>query len=325
MSELPGPFTILKLDSIPEEERHAHWLELRKQGIGGSDAAAVLGISKWSSPLTVWLEKTGRKEPADLSSNQAVEWGKRLEDPIAEKFADEHPGMLVERPSGMYRSTDHPHMLANVDRALVDIDRRFGILEVKTAGLYSESAWDDGVPVHYLAQVTHYLAVTGYSVAYVAVLIGGQDYRDYRIERDEDDIADLVRLETDFWELVESDTEPEIIGSPDEGETLLGQHPSSDDDMVPLDRDTFALVLDYQNAAERIKEIEMMKTQTANKLKAFIGDAKGAEDECVRVIWSRSTTTTTDKKRLESEHPGLLADYQTTKPRDGGLKITERK
>jgi putative phage-type endonuclease len=196
---------------------HEEWLELRQLGVGGSDAAAVLGLSPYKTNFALWEEKTGLRAPEDLSDNEAVHWGNVLEEPVAQEFA-RRTGRKVRRVNAMLRHPEHPFMLANIDREIVAEDGgKPEILECKTAGHWAANSeqWGptdtDLVPAPYLVQTMHYLAVTGRDRARIAALIGGQELRLYTVERNEDLIAALIEREREFWHAVETRTAPAII------------------------------------------------------------------------------------------------------------------
>lgn len=302
------------------------WREFRKQGIGGSDAGVVLGVNPWKSPLELWLEKTGRQEPEDISGKEAVEWGNRLESAIAQKFADLHPEYSVEETHATFVSEERPFMHANIDRQLQDLNTgALGILEVKTAGARSDKDWVFGPPDHYIAQVTHYLAVTGYEFAYIAVLIGGQEYREYEIARDEEDISILIDREEGFWGMVQDGILPKLVGRGDEGRALASIYPEDDGEyrrLSDIDHpeifERFQLAADKKAIEERIKELD-------NEIRALIKDSKGVETESMRVTWVRSESARLDSKRLKKEMPELYEKYQTVGLRDGGLRFSPAK
>ena len=160
------PFNLYVMDNDDE------WLDFRSKGIGGSDVAAIMGISKYRSPVEVWMEKRGLKEPADLSDKEAVEWGNRLESIVRDKFAEMHPELMVMELPASLVSHNRPWAHANLDGCVKDEHGDWGVLEIKTVGKNREKDWADGVPDYYLTQVTHYLSVTGWKYAWVAALIG---------------------------------------------------------------------------------------------------------------------------------------------------------
>ena len=312
------PYTAVTLKDRQE------WLEHRKRGIGGSDAAAAIGLSRYRSPLDVWMDKTGRAEPKDLSDNDAVRWGTILEGPIADYFAERHPELKVRRRNATYVSKSATFMLANIDRLLTDKDGNKGILEVKTAGHYMDKDWQDGPPLEYYTQVSHYLAVTGFSFVWVAVLIGGRDYREYLIERDDGDITRLIELERKFWGFVEFDQMPEVTGMEDEGNALASLYSPDNGDIMPLDGLLKKAFADYQRALTEIKAFTKDKDLAASQIKALLGNSRGAENEYHRITWTRSERTTFHARRFQKEHPDLIEGYLTTRPYDGGLRVTEK-
>ena len=116
-------------------------VEERRNYIGGSDIAAVMGMSRWKTQLQLWLEKTGEAEPADLSKVEAVQLGSELEEFVAQKFAKE-TGKQVRKQSKMYVHKDYPYMAAHIDRLITGTDE---ILECKTCGSYKEDEWAEVV------------------------------------------------------------------------------------------------------------------------------------------------------------------------------------
>ena len=177
------------------ENDHAKWLETRNAGIGGSDASVIMGLNPYKSPYQLWLEKTGQAEAPDLSGNQYIYWGHKNESNIADWFM-ETTGKKV-RKLGTLRSRAHPFMLANVDRAVMGEESG---LEIKTAGVSQAKKWKgDEIPDAYYCQCLHYLAVTGASRWYIAVLIGGNEALYKTVERNEEDIKALIQAEADFW------------------------------------------------------------------------------------------------------------------------------
>jgi putative phage-type endonuclease len=181
------------------------WLEVRRTGIGSSDAAAAVGLNPYQSQLELWMLKPGKGDlvPAidPLDDTSPMFWGTLLE-PIVAAHYTKRTGNKVRRVNAILQHPEHAWMLANVDREVVgagDVQ----ILECKTAGIHGARLWRDGVPEYVQLQVMHQLAVTGHQAADVAVLIGGQELRIFRIERDEALIARLIALEQEFWERVQ--------------------------------------------------------------------------------------------------------------------------
>lgn len=313
------PYTLIKYDS------HDDWLSLRNTGIGGSDAGVILGVNPYKSLLALWLEKTGIQEPDDLSDNSAVYWGSTLEHAIRIHVIRQHNNWVIRNKNMMLRSEKHPFMVANLDGTIKDERGRKGVLEIKTAGGYAAKSWEDGVPDYYLAQVTHYLAVTGWDFALVAVLIGGQDYREYIVERDEEDIKALVELERTFWEMVTSKTEPAISGLSCDKAYLQDKHPQSNGEYIASSFDDEQALEQLEEIKAKIKALSNTKSELENRIKQSIGDNAGLITPTHKITWSRTQSVTLDKKALEQDLGEKIAQYQKTAFKDMGLRASKRK
>lgn len=182
------------------------WLQERQNGIGGSDAPAVLGLSKWRTPLQVYLEKRGEAEPQ--AESEPMRWGTRLEPLVRQEYAD-RTGEVVRLPDGLLRHPKYPWMLATID-GVTDSQRLVEIKTARTAEGWGEPGTDE-VPQAYLIQVQHYLAVTALPVADVAVLIGGQDFRLYEVPADRELQDMIVEQEAEFWRRVQDGTPPDPV------------------------------------------------------------------------------------------------------------------
>ncbi|MGC3963620.1 MAG: YqaJ viral recombinase family protein [Rhodocyclaceae bacterium] len=286
------------------------WLSARNAGIGSSDAAAALGLSPYKSPLELWLEKTGRRTPEDISEKDAVFWGSTLEPIIASVYA-QRSEQRVHRVNALLQHPQHPFMLANLDRAAGSD----GILEIKTAGHHSAHLWEDGVPDAYHCQVVHQLAVTGKAWADVAVLIGGQDFRVYRIARNEAEIAALIERESTFWRHVQSDVAPDPDGSESAGRSLSWLYPRDAGQTVdcsdsPSLNRVFQDLLSLRRQREQLEFLEATYKQT---LQAAMGSATAAVFAGGKVSWKTSRDSNgTDIKRLLADHPQLARQYAIT-------------
>ncbi|MDE7212886.1 MAG: YqaJ viral recombinase family protein [Lachnospiraceae bacterium] len=195
------------------------WLKLRRTGIGGSDAGAVCGLNPYSSPMKVYHDKTcPQTEDAD---NESIRQGRDLEEYVAQRFM-EATGLKVRRSNYMYRSVEHPFMLADIDRLVVGEDAG---LECKTASAYSTDKWKNGaIPVHYIIQCYHYMAVTGRRAWYIVVAILGKEFLYRKLVWDEELIRQMVGVEERFWmNHVMKGTMPEVDGS-DACDAVLAQY-----------------------------------------------------------------------------------------------------
>jgi putative phage-type endonuclease len=281
------------------------WLEYRKQGIGGSDAAAILGINPWKTPMDVWLEKTGEfeDEPRD---NEKMYWGNVLEDVVAKEFSI-RTGLRVRRRNAILKHKKHNFMIANVDRLV--IGHKAG-LECKTAGHYASDDWEMGVPEFYQAQVQHYMAVTGYEAWYVAVLIAGQEFKFFKLTRDNQFIKDMIDAERDFWQKVQNMTPPPIDGTKASCELIKRLYPKSEKDKeIQLPYEAYQLIQQYEQASVSVKQAQLLKDEAANKLKEMLGTAEKGFIHDRQVSWSSVYQERLDSNALKKDHPAIYNNY----------------
>ena len=312
-----GPLTAgleaVRVDALDR----ASWLALRRRGLGGSDAAAVVGRSKWSSPYVVWAEKTGRLP--DAPDTEAMRLGRDLEDYVARRFT-ELTGKRVRRLPLLLRSPRYPFALADVDRAVMG--ERAG-LECKTTSTPDARPFREGFPAQYRDQCLHYLAVTGWDRWYLAVLVLGRGFFVYTLERDEAEITALMEAERRFWtEHVVAGKAPEPDASEATAAALGRLYPQSAEKAAPLGEYAEALE-DYSRLRAEKKALEGRMAETENRLKAALGDAERGETGRFTVTWRTQKRQTLQAKALEQAHPDLDLKpfYRETATRV--LKITE--
>ena len=298
------------------------WLAVRQQGIGGSDAAAAVGLNPYQSMLELWMIKTGRQQPdADpqmdaLQSDDShpMYWGKVLE-PIVAQHYQSRTGHKVRRINATLQHPDIPWMIANVDYR-VSGSPDVAILECKTAGEFGARLWNEGVPYYIQIQVQHQLAVTGEQAADVAVLICGQRLKIYRIHRDDGIIASLIELEREFWHYVETDTPPPADGSDSAQQALQRLYPR-DSGLVIDWQDNEVLSAAFDALLEVRTELEVCQQQEdvlKQRIQQAMGDASQAVFARGAVSWKRSKDSISlDSKRLLKDQPQLLEQYGVTR------------
>lgn len=206
------------------------WLEERKTGIGGSDAAAVIGMSPYKTNVDLFRIKTGLKVDT-VSSNNAMKYGKAAEKPLYDLFVLDYPQYECSREEyKIKRHKDYPFILGTLDGELIERDTgRRGVLEIKTTEILKSShreKWDNRIPDNYFIQVLHYLIVTEYDFAVLKAQLktkwidaNGREevrcnIRHYHLERNDflADIDLLLREEIKFWnEYVIPRKEPNLI------------------------------------------------------------------------------------------------------------------
>ena len=280
------------------------WLELRRKGIGGSDAPAGAGVSKWKSSLEVYLEKIGQIDKRD--ETESIYWGERLEEIVAEEF-QLRSGKKVRRKRCVCQSSKNPFMIANIDREVVA--ERAG-LECKTTSVFNANNWDlDHVPDDYMLQCQHYMEVMDWDYIYLAVLIGGQKFRWMRVEKDPDLIGQLVSIERDFWRRVESKDPPPVDGSKAATDILNFLYGDTGEGVIDLPEESHGWVLDYFEFSQEEKMAKEQKDEASNRLKNLLKDNREGRIKNFKVIWQPVTTQRLNTSRIKSELPDLYEKY----------------
>lgn len=298
---------------------HEEWKALRHQYIGGSDAAAVVGMNAWVSPYALWAEKTGRLPGFD--GNLATEVGTYLEEFVAQKFAQE-TGKKVRKSNLSWFNDEYPWAIANIDREIVGEDAG---LEIKTTSELNLTKFKNGeFPANYYCQCMHYMAVTGKARWYLAVLIGNREFKWFTIERDEDEISALMGAEREFKKLVDSDTPPMADGSSSTADTLSALYPTSTDETIGIG--SFERELDnYFRLKKQLDEIAETIDGIANRIKAHLCECERGEGEKYKVSWKTQSRSTFDSKSFIKDHPQVDVSkyYKTTNTRP--FKVTQKK
>jgi len=322
-----------------DEHSNARWLELRTHGIGGSEVAALAGLNPWKSPLAVYLEKTG--QGMETPDNEAMEAGRDLEPVILKRLQRNLPKLaemgvntdglptngIVVPGSALYRSSDHPLMLATLDGFLCDADNpETGIfentlshepiagIEAKTCGERSAHQWDEGVPDYYLTQVYHYMAVTGLRIFLVPVLIGGREFKVFRVDYDEEVCNRLIELEEKFWKDHVLARVPPMAGSCDRTALdFMFPASSTKPEPVSLPDEAEAILQAFLRAREEEKAQGLAKDCAANRLKQMMGDAETAFCGTERISWKAQVTKRLDSDRLKRERPEIVKEFTVEK------------
>lgn len=284
------------------------WLELRKQGLGGSDAGTVLGFNKYKSAFELYQEKIGEYE--SVVDSEAAYWGNVQEDTIAQEFA-KRTGKKVRRMNKFLVHPEHEFMNANLDRVIVG---EKAILECKTASEYLREAWEgEDIPATYLCQVHHYLAVTGYEKAYIAVLIGGNKFVWKEVERDEEFIQILIEREKDFWENhVLAQIPPPIDGSDAASALLKKMYPQDDGTAIMLTKEDETVLDAIEALTDEIKQLETQKKEYENQIKLKLETASEAHSPRHKLTFKTVVSNRIDSKRLKEEVPEVYEKF--TKP-----------
>ena len=163
----------MSLEKIKLKHGSIDWLEFRKTGLGGSDAAAILGLSPFKTNVEVWEEKVGLRDPEDISDKPQVVYGTAAEDMLVKLFALDYPQYKVRQDKQtVYR---RGFMFASLDAELTEKETKAqGFLEIKTTEVHSAAMlqkWDGRVPDYYYAQILHYFVTLGWTFAWLKVQI----------------------------------------------------------------------------------------------------------------------------------------------------------
>jgi putative phage-type endonuclease len=284
------------------------FLKMRKSGLGASDAAPALGLSKWGSPFSVWADKT--TEEVDGSETEGQKWGRRLEEPIMLGVAQDN-GIPVRRFPFMLRSKQYPFMTANLD----GISRRSNV-EVKMVDRFAAPEWDNGqVPMWYTVQGQHSNLVTGHEGTHFFALIGGNDQRVVYVPRNDDLIENLIKAERKFWELVQSLTPPEadaLAATTDALKRVYGNPDAGSE--VELPPEAIALAANRKASKEAIKEHQEIIDGIENQFRLWLGNAETGKVGDISVVsWKHGTR----KGYLVPEWSGRTFNFPKPKPPKG--------
>ena len=225
------------------------WHTLREKRIGGSDIGAILGVNKYKSIIDVYIDKT---EGISFEGNESTYWGHIHESTIMKEFGKRHKEFIVYQAP--YSVIDD-FLIANLDGVLKDKENgEYGVLEIKTTNAFNYKDWDgDVVPQYYYAQVQHYLMLTGYKFAYIAVLIGGNHYKDFKIERNEEDIELIRNKATEFYQ---ENLLKKIPPMPDGSDAYMNHLKKK---AMEIENDEVRELPEFEEIAIRIKELARQK------------------------------------------------------------------
>jgi putative phage-type endonuclease len=315
------------------DKTEEEWLEIRKGGIGGSDAGTICGVNKYKSPYALWTEKT-KIVPTTFTGNDATKWGHRLERVVAEAYAEDYNKAVVEWPVIIW-SEKYPWMFANLDFLIVDPSDEFpagevqtwrfeyeppgiqGILEVKTAGIASPGslgAWaNNGIPQSYMLQGYHYGVVADIKDITFAALVGGQGLQVRHMEWDEKVAENLIILEERFWEQVTLEVAPETDGSDATESALSARYPRHEEGKGIEGGETLQQLWNEFSAAKEAAEIaDTQRKSLRAKILEMIGDAEFATVNGIVILSYKASkgVESLDTDRLKKEMPEIWEEFK---------------
>lgn len=284
---------------------HTEWLKWRKKGIGGSDAAAVVGLDKYHSAFDVYADKLGLK--TEMPDNEAMRQGRDLEQYVAKRFM-EATGKKVRRRNAMLQHPEYPFMLADIDRWVVGENAG---LECKTTSILNRAKFSQGeFPPNYYVQCMHYMAVTGAEKWYLAVLVLNKSFHVFEIERNESEIAALIEAEKDFWENhVMKKIPPTPDGSGSTSEVIKQLFPEA------RKREQVAIygyedkIKQYIELDAQIKELTKKRDALKQEIQLEMADAEIGLAHGYIIEWKNQVRQTLDTTRLKKEQPEIYKEY----------------
>ena len=282
------------------------WLEERRKGIGGSDIAAVMGLSPWKTAYQVYQEK--RKEVANWEGNEATDWGKRMEPAIRQWYSDT-TGRSVRVPEKIITHSRYPFMLASIDGFTDDPLRG---LEIKTAR--SVKGWGEPgsneIPDYYILQVQHYMTVTAFPVFDVAVSIGGGSPVLYEVPEDRELQEMIIDACAAFWQRVVDGNPPDAVSFSD-AVARFGK--SAAKGAVIASPGVCLDVADLRAVRDEKAALEAKEEEIKGRLIAVLGDAGDtlvdAGGETLLTYRLANGRKTFDAKAFEKDHPDIYQKY----------------
>lgn len=250
---------------------------IRTQGIGGSEIATAIGMGKYDSPWTLWNRKHGHipgPEPTE-----PMYWGHALEQPIAQRWQQDHPDTPLTNPQLTFRHPQHPWAYASPDR-FAGTD---GMLELKTCGYFERESWADGhMPKAYMIQTQWTLGILGRRWCDTAVLIAGQGYRVIRTHADEGVMRALIAAGSDFWDMVVNGVRP----APDYRDDVTGLYPESAGDVIELTDAAKTAAAEVRTLRPQMKELKEQLDTAKNIVRDEMGDCtEGVVGDKVVATW----------------------------------------
>ena len=273
-AQATGLFDVHRFRQHTKKERESAWHAFRALGVGGSDMSTILGLNPYSTPYDLWLEKTNRQQPEDISGKWAIVKGNALEVELRHRFR-------------------HPLMHASLDGFVYDEESdSWGILEIKTANANrGRTDWHDETgelvaPQYYMAQVTHYMAVTGFTWGVFYADIGESEPVEVRFERDEDDVSAVIHAAEDFWGFVTRDEMPALTGA---DVAKAYPEPSEGIEDMSDSTDLRRLMADYQQTTADLSALKQHKDELQDCILTYIGDHEGVRCGNLQATYKHSS------------------------------------
>jgi putative phage-type endonuclease len=294
----------------------AEWLEYRKDGIGSSEVATILGLNPWETPYLLWRRKKGLDAPKDETF--AMKAGHYLEDAVSQFWADETGREVIKSSAGdwLYKNTEKGFLQASPDRTfwipgMPKNNDNKGILELKTTQMSIDA---DDLPKHWFCQVQYQLGVAELQQGSLAWLCSGREFGYKDIAFVPDFYGWMIEEVERFWtDYIIGNKEPEAISVTDVV-TKYSRH--TDGKIIEVGEDIYQAYSQLKGIKEQLAELEASKDELEAKIKIGFGDAEAISyGGATLATWKAAKDSTKfDAKAYQKEHSELCEPYMVTTP-----------
>ena len=301
------------------------WLRLRQSGIGGSDISAIMGFNPYKTAYDLYHDKIN--DVVEDAQSDAAYWGTILEDVVAKEYALRND-CKVQKVNYMIRHPKFDFALANIDRAVINpaisgnVRLKDGklttdkLLEVKTASEYMKNVWgdeaSDQVPDNYNLQCQWYMGITGVDECDLALLLGGNKYRQYNIKFDSELFEIMIDEAQNFWvNHVLARVEPTPTTLANAKQKYATSTPDSVLNIAFDDDAVIAVVDRYIELKEQEKELKGKLEQAQTDVINLIEDneALTIDGELVMTYKAQKGREIFDKKGCLKAYPQLAEQF----------------
>ncbi len=292
-----------QFEFVKATQRSPEWLELRRQGLGASDMAAVMGVSPYKTPYQLWAEKTGATPPQKVGA--AANRGVILEDAVGQYYEQER-GVKLRKSNGVVRLRKHPRIMASLDRTIVGEPK--GIVEIKTSASPRWSMWP--VPPEVQVQVQTQLGITGSEWCDVVALLGGLVFKIERVHFDPVLWAEIQRAALLFLDAVDSKTPPQLEAL--DAQAFAIATPQGSQEFVEATSDLERVYAQLRETNTELHFIEQKKGSLEIIIKEAIGEKAGLAGNGWTVYWKQARPSEVTDWKMVAQASGALQSVITT-------------
>lgn len=288
---------------VKAQQRSEAWLELRRQGLGASDMAAVMGVSPYKTPYQLWAEKTGATPPQKVGA--AANRGVILEDAVGQYYEQER-GVKLRKSNGIVRLRKHPRIMASLDRTIVGEPK--GLVELKTSSSPRWSMWP--VPPEVVIQTHVQMGITGAEWCDVVALLGGLVFKIERVQFDPVLWAEIQRAALLFLDAVDSKTPPQLEAL--DAQAFAIATPQGSQEFVEATSDLERVYAQLRETNTELHFIEQKKGSLEIIIKEAIGEKAGLAGNGWTVYWKQARPSEVTDWKMVAQASGALQSVITT-------------